>query len=222
MADPDYEATRGQRALQASKLLRCLALERGMTLLDVGAGSGILVEEAGRSGLLAEGVEPSQWLAEQAISRGLTVHQGTLSQLRLTRSYDIVTLIDVIEHVSDPVALLRAATERLAPGGSVVVITPNIRSLAARALGTRWWHFRVAHVGYFTVQTLDLACQQAGLERRRLFRPNWYFSVEYLWSRLAYYVPALSRIVLPARIGTRTIAFNLLDSIAGVYRKKAP
>ncbi len=80
----------------------------GRSLLDVGAYIGVFVEVAGKSGWHACGVEPSLWAVSQAKSKGLPIIQGTLDALELQgRLFDVVTLWDVIEHVTDPAAELR-------------------------------------------------------------------------------------------------------------------
>ena len=65
-----------------------------------------------------------------------------------------MTLVDVIEHVADPLALLRGARDYVAPGGLVLLVTPDVDSVAARLFGKRWWHLRLAHVGYFNRRSL--------------------------------------------------------------------
>lgn len=89
-------------------------------------------------------------------------------------NYDAVTMLDLIEQVQDPVALLRRARDRLADGGKIVVFTPNHDSLivkVARALergtGGRIRRpldhiFDCVHVTFFTVDSLALALENAG------------------------------------------------------------
>ena len=80
--------------------------KKAATLLDVGAGSGILVEEALAFGFAARGVEPSNPLQATAAQRGLPVTRGVLPPLpEFSRGHgdEVVTLIDVIEHVPNPV-----------------------------------------------------------------------------------------------------------------------
>jgi 2-polyprenyl-3-methyl-5-hydroxy-6-metoxy-1,4-benzoquinol methylase len=150
LEDPAYEAGRSQRGLQARKLLDATRgyLPHGR-LLDVGAGSGILVEQAMQMGYAAEGIEPSRWLQRRARELQLAVYLGTLPSPEITGPYDVVTLIDVIEHVARPVDLLKQVHEVVRPGGIVAAVTPDVASFAARIARRKWWHFRVAHIGYF-------------------------------------------------------------------------
>lgn len=216
LEDHAYVDSRPERRLQSRRLLRAVTRLtrrdlRGLRLLDVGAGSGPLVEEALALGVRAEGVEPSAWLRAHAVRLGLPVHLGILPHTDVTGQFDVVTLIDVIEHTTDPLALLRQASSMLAPDGVMIIVTPDVSSIAARLLGWRWWHYRTAHVGYFNRHTLRSLCARAGLTAGASTRPDWVLPLPYLLERLERYLPfRLPRI---ARLSSVAVPFNLRDSI---------
>jgi 2-polyprenyl-3-methyl-5-hydroxy-6-metoxy-1,4-benzoquinol methylase len=222
MDDPAYELTRPSRALQARELLEGLSPGmHGTRLLDVGAGSGVLVEQATRLGWEAEGVDPSAWLADRARERGIAIYTGTLPHPGLTPPYDVVTLVDVIEHVTDPGGLLGEVRRLLRPGGMLLVVTPDVRSVAARALGPRWWHYRIAHVGYFSPGTLDILLSRSGFVLEGWGRPAWYFPVEHFRTLAARLLPFLRWVPVPRALARATVRLNLFDSIAALYRAPA-
>jgi SAM-dependent methyltransferase len=221
MNDPGYEASRAPRSLQAERLLRTVNRYRpGGHLLDIGAGSGILVEVASRMGYRADGIEPSEWMVRAAAARGLTVQQGVLPSAKITGPYDVVTLVDVIEHVDDPVELLAQARAVMASDGIGLVITPDVASVAARVMGKRWWHYRMAHICYFERATLVAALRRAGLEPVAVFRPSWYFTVDYLTQRLGAYLPVIRKIQ-PSWFERTVVPLNLFDSLGIVFRPAA-
>lgn len=220
LEDKDYEESRIPRTTQAQCILKTLPVHgSSKRLLDIGAGSGILVEEAQKLGYLAEGVEPSEWLCDKAIKRGLRVHLGTLPHMNLTPPYDIVTLIDVIEHVSNPVELLKLVYPMMAKDGLGVVVTPDVSSLTARLMGYRWWHYRIAHIGYFNRATLELALAKANFKPLFVTRPKWYFSIAYLIERTNQYLPNWFH--LPKFKWTEhfNMPLNLFDSLLIVFTK---
>jgi SAM-dependent methyltransferase len=226
LEDPEYDRSWDHRIHQARRLVREIRRYRtGGKLLDVGAGVGMLVDEARRAGFVAEGIEPSRWMQARATERGLPVRLGTLdnpvaqSDLLASGPFDVVTLIDVIEHVEHPVGLLEQAARILAPGGIVAVVTPDVGSVAARLLGGRWWHFRTAHVGYFDHATLTLAGDRAGLELIETSRPSWTLAADYLWRGVCRYLPAGLRLDAPAVLGRVTVPLNLYDSILAVFKR---
>jgi len=218
MDDPGYEASRAPRALQAERLLQSVSRHRpGGRLLDIGAGSGILVEVATRLGYRAEGIEPSEWMVRSAAAHGLKIQAGILPHEEITGPYDVVTLVDVIEHVSDPVELLVQAGTVLASDGIGLVITPDVASVATRVMGKHWWHYRMAHICYFERQTLLASLRHAGLEPIAIFRPSWYFTADYLIQRLGAYLPLVRKMRLPI-LERMVVPLNLFDSLGIVFR----
>jgi 2-polyprenyl-3-methyl-5-hydroxy-6-metoxy-1,4-benzoquinol methylase len=115
--------------------------QRSGRLLDVGAGTGIFLEEVVRSGRWqAEGVEPTQRAAQYAQDAlKIPIHQGLFSEIPLPEaSYDAITLWHVLEHVPHPIGDLRYANKLLKPGGFLVFAIPNAESLDARVFGPYW------------------------------------------------------------------------------------
>jgi SAM-dependent methyltransferase len=213
LVDPGYEVGRQERSLQARRILEAVhTLQPQGRLLDVGAGSGMLVEQAIQMGYHAEGIEPSAWLQKMAMERRLPVHLGTFPHSAAPGRFDIISLVDVIEHVSDPMDLLRNIVASLAENGIAVIVTPDVSSVAARILGWRWWHFRVAHIGYFNKRTLLFALAQAGLQPVLVRRPAWFFTADYLWVRLHRYLPKFLRFASPTFLSKIVIPVNLRDS----------
>lgn len=213
LVDSGYEAGRQERGLQARKILEVAQkLKPNGRLLDIGAGSGILVEQAIKMGYRAEGIEPSGWLHKIALERNLPVHLGTFPHPATTGPFDVITLIDVLEHVPNPVQLLRNIADSLSSGGTAIVVTPDVGSVAARITGWKWWHFRVAHVGYFNQRTLFFALDRAGLRPVSVSRPGWFFAADYLWVRAHRYLPNFLRMGPPSFLKRLVVPVNLRDS----------
>ena len=221
LEDEAYEAGRAQRRLQLRKVLeRVRRYQSDGRLLDIGAASGILIAEAQHMGYQAEGLEPSRWLQRKAAERSVPVHEGTFPNPS-GGPFDVVTLVDVIEHITEPLRLLRAVRLVLAPHGVLVVVTPDVHSLAARVLGWHWWHFRVAHVGYFDRSTLELAARRSGFIPVDFHRPGWFFSGDYLWDR-AWKLLRLSGPRAPAVLKSLTIPLKLRDSLLAIFKPTGP
>lgn len=220
MDDVGYEDTRAERALQARRLVRMVARHmRAGRLLDVGAGSGILVEEALKMGFSAGGVEPSRSLQAIAAGLGLPVHRGVLPHKAASGPYDIVTVVDVIEHVDDPVGLMRNVAGVMADDGVCLVVTPDVGSVAARLMGHKWWHYRIAHIGYFDRSTLARTMGAAGLEIVETRRPSWFFPLSYLAVRALSYLPGWLRPPVPGFFDRIVVPLNLFDSMMVICRK---
>jgi 2-polyprenyl-3-methyl-5-hydroxy-6-metoxy-1,4-benzoquinol methylase len=221
LEDQGYEDSREERLTQTRKILGNLKkyLPAGR-ILDVGAGSGILVEEALKAGYEAIGLEPSAWLQQKAAKRNLPVLVGVLPDDRINGQFDAVTLIDVIEHVEKPLELLAEIKKRLKPEGFLILTTPDVDSFFAKMLKWKWWHFRVAHISYFNKKTLSLLLAKAGFEIVDLKRPNWYFALDYLFERIKKYLPGFLRFKTPALFKKIIIPLNLFDSFEIICRIK--
>lgn len=220
MDDLDYEATRAERTVQAQRLLDQVARHKPSgRLLDVGAGSGILVAEALERGYESIGIEPSNPLQSRATVLRLPIIHGVLPHPDVKGPFDIVTVIDVIEHVPDPVGLACEVAAVMARDGICVMVTPDVGSLAARLMGWRWWHYRIAHIGYFNKRTLTRAMEAAGLHPVAVRRPSWYFPMSYLMKRALSYFPARLRPPIPSFLDRIHVRLNLFDSLLVVLRK---
>jgi 2-polyprenyl-6-hydroxyphenyl methylase/3-demethylubiquinone-9 3-methyltransferase len=101
----------------------------GKTALDVGCGAGLLAEPLARLGAQVTGLDASAALInvarEHARQSGLEInyHDGDLAELE--GQFDLVTCMEVIEHVADPAAFVTALAGRLAPNGLLIMSTPN-------------------------------------------------------------------------------------------------
>lgn len=228
--DPAYVEDDSHRTLQMRFLCDVARRHRprASTWLDVGAATGLLVGEASRHGFTAVGVEPSAKLAAVGRARGLDIRQGTLPHPGLAgERFDVVSLVDVVEHVKDPVSFCRSAAAHLDDGGLLMVVTPDVSSVAARVLGRKWWHFRVAHVGYFAPRSFARAAERAGLRVVLAERARWYFPVQYLLERVASYLPIgalverMGNVAALAPVLRHIVALNLFDSHVYLLEKRA-
>lgn len=216
MADPAYQASAGARRAQMRRLLDVAQQyhPEAQSLLDVGAATGLLLSEALARGLRADGVEPSRWCVETAaIANGVRLLWGTLEECsgRLGR-YDLVMLVDVLEHVSDPVSLMDHAAARLARGGRLVIVTVDIASIAARLMGRFWWHHRPAHVCYFSRRAMHAALRRRGLQVLADLPVSRRFPLSYLCQRLTQYMPfPLAETVLKKLSGAKALRKSEVD-----------
>lgn len=196
----------------------------GRRLLDVGAYIGVFVEMAAAVGWRAEGVEPSEWAAAEAQQRGLAVQAGTLDSANLSpESFDVVTMWDVIEHLSDPAGELARARRFLRPGGWLVVHTMDIDAPIARLMGARWPWLMDMHLYYFGRHTLSRMLTDNGYEVVWQGPQGRYLRLGYLASRVEGMQNGLGRLAhsLVRGLGLREAAIpvNLGDLRTFIARR---
>jgi SAM-dependent methyltransferase len=138
-------------------------------LLDFGCGSGSYLERMAKQGWQATGLDVSP-AAVARIRRdlGLPALLGSLPHPQLAPgTFDVITMWHSLEHVHEPLEVLRAAHALLAPGGRLLVAAPNIDSLPFRWFGAAWFGLDLPrHLTHFAPPTLSLMLEKAG------FRPQ--------------------------------------------------
>ena len=106
----------------------------GKTALDVGCGAGLLAEPLARLGAKVTAIDaaPELIAAASLHARGqaLDIDYRVSAVEQMQGKYDLVTSLEVIEHVADPQAFVSALAARLAPGGLMILSTPNRTALS--------------------------------------------------------------------------------------------
>ena len=144
-------------------------------LLEVGCGEGDFLCEAETAGYKVLGVEYAEAACMTANARLQSgeVVQGELADAKLPDShFDVCVLNDVIEHVRDPLALLREVRRVLRPGGAIFIATPCLDSWSARMMKERWMEWKPEHLTYFNKANIQTALLKAGFQDV-VVQPGW-------------------------------------------------
>lgn len=108
-------------------------LSRSGRMLELGCGSGAVLEGARRAGWVVQGVEMTPAFVAKARARGMDVEATSIESCRsLDQGWDCVLLAAVLEHLYDPVTCLRRVFAALVPGGLAFIDVPNECSLWTR------------------------------------------------------------------------------------------
>lgn len=135
-------------------------------VLDIGCWTGDIL-----LGLPASwdktGIEMNVRAAEIARKRGLNVIVGSFDTVPLTRSYELVLLLDVLEHLEEPIRMLEIIANLLAPSGYLVALTGNADSLGAHCYKGKWYYANYPeHTSLFTPESAELGVNHVGLKMR--------------------------------------------------------
>lgn len=194
---------------------------RGGKLLDIGCSFGFFINMARGMGYDVIGVEISEPAVNYARNKlGLNVFIGTLEEASFDEeSIDVVTMIDVLEHIPEPMKTLREAKRILREGGLLVVRVPNfkfhwLKTLLLRAIKRRGFIGLDSHnhVNHFTVKALRDGLRRLGFNvvEVRPGAPNIYRRWLFDAVRIAYWALAQALdMLLDLQIGNSIECFAI-------------
>ncbi len=243
MVDPEYlKEEKGRRAQGRIILSRIHRFKKHGKILDIGCGPGFFLDEAKRQGWEAQGVDLSGWAKNYAKENfNIEVFRGPLAEAVFPdRSFDVIVMNDVIEHLEDPKSALKEIRRVLKNDGVLYISTPDIDSFLSRLLRAKWWGINKYHLFYFSRKTLEEMFRDTGFKSLRYSSYPRIFSLNYWAKRLRAYPRFISaplellsrignlgesplKIVLHDQIGVVAKKIQRLDSvITGGDRKEAP
>lgn len=179
-------------------------------LLDVGTSTGLFLGTVQKTFPHWEltGVEASAAAAEMARGQdGVNIIQGMFETAAgIPGGQDIITMLDLIEHVRSPLEIICQANQFLKTGGILVLSTPNIKSWTSRLFRTHWWGFRCMHTLYFSPLSMKQILARGGFRvvtMRGLIR---LFSLRYCLRHLGWSIQGPSAsIPFPLSLGDMLI-----------------
>lgn len=156
-------------------------------LLEIGSAYGFFLDEAQKLGWDAVGVELSKDAADYAISTfGVKVIRDRFEACTLLDAeYDVVVMVDVIEHLFSPVEMLLKIRAALKNDGILYISTPNVNSFFSRFLKEKWWGIDRFHLSYFSKKTLIDLFKRNDFQVVECIAHARYFSGKYIRQRLS-------------------------------------
>lgn len=155
-----YADYRGSESVLRREFARTVQFIRrlrdGGRLLEIGCAYGFFLEEARRFYDVA-GIEIADSAVAFCRARGLSVIEGVADESTLARlgTFDVIVLLDVIEHIPDPGSALSLCRQHLNPGGVIVMTTGDFASLYARLAGSNWRLMTPPqHLWFFTPKSM--------------------------------------------------------------------
>ncbi len=156
------------------------------SILDIGAYCGLLLKEANDMNIHGIGIDPSHWAAKIAKNKfNIDVLVGTINDYPLKNQFfDLITLVDVIEHINNPVEYIQYISSHQKSGDVLLIVTPDFGSPTSKLLKKNWWHVRPAHISYFTTKSINNLLNKYGYNIYINRHYAWHFSINYWLTRL--------------------------------------
>lgn len=213
----DYR-NRGETYRMTAELAAGMPAAVGGHYLDFGCNIGLLVAHNKDRFLRAFGVEINDEAVRFSRNElGLEVFPSVDMIPRDVR-FDLISLIDVIEHVSDPVGLIRQLRGRLNPGGIIYLRLPvtNGLSFSRNSPATWKWVYAPYHLSMFSVTAVERLVEAAGMKAHINNDPEMFLLPSFVSQRLDRAVPkALTKVPLLWRVCRRVATLFVL----GLFRK---
>lgn len=155
-------------------------------VLDIGGGTGRipdLLRKSSRRVTDIQVVDIDPDAKAPVEEKGYSYFEGTIEQFETGKRFELVLMLNLLEHVADPKAVLQKAGSLLAPGGIIVIKTPNTRSWDARLFRKTYWGglHCPRHWIIFSAESFRILLEGTGLTLRQLKytqgAPFWAFSI---------------------------------------------
>ena len=133
------------------------------SLLDIGCGSGVLLQAFHSAGWEVQGIEANLASCQQGRDLGLNITNGFFPKgFKSEAQFDVISMFDVLEHLEDPLGFLGHVILRLKPGGLIVIQVPNFNSLLIRLEGPKSSNYNHGHWSHFTPDSISFLAKAIG------------------------------------------------------------
>jgi SAM-dependent methyltransferase len=220
----DYEGSHAtlQREFRGQVEFLKSYLPRGGKLLEIGCAYGFFLQEA-KSHFEVYGLEIAQSGVDFCHRNNLpNVKQGVVTEEFLDRfgPFDAVVLLDVVEHIDDMPATMRALVRHLNEGGIVLMTTGDWNSLSARMTGNSWRLLTPPlHLWFFTSKGLKLLFEGLDCRLEHLSHPWKLVPLELILSQASSMLGVKWRYKLPTWIRNLGLPANMFDAMRLIFRK---
>jgi 2-polyprenyl-3-methyl-5-hydroxy-6-metoxy-1,4-benzoquinol methylase len=137
------------------------------SLLEIGCGSGFLLEKALKHGFgFVQGVEPSADAVRKSPAqiRPSIIHGMLEPGLLQKEKYDLICMFQVFDHIANPDVILKECIKSLKPKGGLLIFNHDVKALSARILGESSPIFDIEHTYLYDKSTIKKVIEKQGLE----------------------------------------------------------
>ncbi len=166
----DETADSHARKFAIEAINQILSFKKSGRLLDIGAGRGMLVNVASEKGFEAKGIEINKNDSEYArkiLKANVTTED--VFKANMDEKYDVIVMNHVLEHIENPIDLLKRAKFLLKEDGIILIGLPNVASAWRVIQGESWYPYQhTQHIWHFSPKTLKHALIKAGFKVKKI------------------------------------------------------
>jgi SAM-dependent methyltransferase len=216
----DYQHSQDELRREFRRIFAALrAHVSGGSLIEIGCAYGFFLEEA-RDAFRVFGVEIADHARQACLDRGLDVVREVTPEVLADRGpFDAAVMLDVIEHVPDPAAILDQLHTAMRPGAQLVITTGDYGSLLARVMGRRWRLMTPPqHLWFFSPATLGALLAHHGFVVHTVAHPWKHVPLELIVYQAARYLGAQDLVKKLAPRGS--VPVNLYDAMRVIAERR--
>lgn len=228
----NYETDKLASSKYLTRLLKWALREskgESQRLLDVGAANGFFLTICNEEGIEADGVEISQEAVNWAEKLGRKVTCSTIEDFKTDRKYEVISALDVLEHIPQPVEFIERVRELLVEKGIFLINVPYEGSLSAKLAGKKWHALLPPeHWFYFNKKSLYRILENNGFEVIGSKVISKSFSLSYIFltvinspqiPKIIRQLLGTSEFILKSPIGNIKVFLPLYDNLSVLARK---
>ncbi|WP_283743822.1 class I SAM-dependent methyltransferase [Sideroxydans sp. CL21] len=165
-----HEIILGVKSQATQMKLMGLQNDKPGSLLELGVGGGRFLFRMKKRGWDVTGVDIDPKVAERILEKyQINVYTGDVTNIEIEKQFDVITLNQTVEHLIDPLAVLKKCYQLLNPGGRIVITTPNVESLGAKMFGEYWRGWEPPrHLYLYSTKSLENLIKDADFEVNKI------------------------------------------------------
>ena len=221
--DENYEKSKESRAITFKRDIEYIEkFEKRGKILDMGCSSGIFLEVAKNNGWDIYGTELSEWGYKKAKKITPNIFNKKLGDCNIKNDFfDVVTMWDLIEHLTNPNEELERVYKILKKNGLLVLSTPNIGSCFSKIMGIKWLNIIRMHIFYFDKKTIKKILEKNGFKVIKIKSYPRTIILKYAieWLKPYKKIYKTMEFIKNSKIGELKITVNFMDSMIVFARK---
>ncbi len=189
--------------------------------LDIGSASGVCLKAIKDLGFQEEGYEPSKWMVNYGKKNyGVNIKNGSIDQISINNKYDLISLWDVLEHVTDLNFTLEKIKALSKDSTILIINVPDIDSFVCKLMKSKWPFYLNVHLYYFNKSSIESILRKYNYNLIKHFSHWQYLELGYIIKRAKKYFKLfsflekivfflkLSSLPVPYYIGQTTFIFR--------------
>ena len=189
------------------------------TALDVGSAAGYALDVYKTLGIKADGMELDDNYNKRCYEKGYAIYNNYFLEQDFDKKYDIISLFDVIEHLTELQETFEKLHSILHQSGILILVTPNYNSLQRRVFGPNWFQFKpIEHINYFTRKSLKKLALTHGFEMKIVKNAGQFVDAEFINNRIKNYnIKIINFFLKPVSWALKTYNHSIYLDSASIY-----